>query len=148
MLEHKHLMIWKYHTYRWSGQQEQQRVRDILGAGGTFNQVQVHFQYLQERGTARGYYPEPTKSILVVAPGNVAWYEEHFRGLGIRVVTGHRYLGGFLGDAAAEREWLEEKVQGWTESVRVLAGVALKHPQSAYAGLQNSPNRSGILCRG
>ena len=70
-----------------------------------------------------------------MAPGNVAWAEEHFRGIGIRVVMRHRYLGGFLGNAAAERKWLEKKVQGWKESVAILAGVALKHPQSAYAGL-------------
>ena len=73
------------------------------GAGGTFVDVQAHFQYLQARGPARGYYPEPTKSILVRAPGNVAQAEEHFCGLGIRVVTGHRYLGGFLGEVAVER---------------------------------------------
>ena len=40
-------------------------------------------------------------------------------------------------DAEAERRWLREKIQGWTESVKILAGVAHKHPQSAYAGLQN-----------
>ena len=57
-------------------------------------------------------------------------------GLDIRVVTGHWYLCGFIGDAAAEQEWLKEKVQGWKESVSVLAGVAHKHLQSAYAGLQ------------
>ena len=73
-----------------------------------------------------------------MAPGNVARAEENFRSLGIRVLTGHRYLGGFLGDMAAEREWLEKKVQGWKEFVRILAGVTLKHPQSAYAGLQKS----------
>ena len=82
------------------------------GAGGTFQQVQAHFQDLQARGPDRGYYPELTKSILVGAPGNVARDEEHFRGLGIRVVTGHRYLGCFIGDADAEREWLRERVQG------------------------------------
>ena len=108
------------------------------GQGGMFQQVQEHFRYLQARGPARGYYPETTKSILVVAPGNVAWAEEHFRGLGIWVVTGHRYLGGFIGDAYAEREWLRDKIRGWTESLKLLAGVAYKHPQSAYAGLQNS----------
>ena len=42
--------------------------------------------------------------------------------------TGRRYLSGFLGDAVAEREWLEKKVKGWKESVTLLAGVALKHP--------------------
>ena len=47
-------------------------------------------------------------------------------------------MGGFINDAAAEREWLAEKVQGWTESVNVLAGVAHKHLQSVYVGLKNS----------
>ena len=45
---------------------------DDTGAGGTFTEVQAHFQDLQVRGPARGYYPELTKSILVVTPGNVA----------------------------------------------------------------------------
>ena len=71
-----------------------------------------------------------------MAPGNVARAEEHFQVLGIRVVTGHRYLGGFIGDADAEMGWLWEKIRGWTESVKLLAGVAHKHRQSAYAGLQ------------
>ena len=31
-----------------------------------------------------------------------------------------------------------KKIQGWKELVAILAGVALKHPQSAYAGLQKS----------
>ena len=73
-----------------------------------------------------------------MAPGNVSWEEEHFRGIGIRVVTGHRYLGGYIGDGEAERIWLKENIKGWTESVNILSGVAQKHPQSAYAGLQKS----------
>ena len=54
-----------------------------------FAYVQAHFQDLQVWGPAQGYYPEPTKSILVVAPGNVAQAKERLCGLGIRVVTGH-----------------------------------------------------------
>ena len=77
---------------------------DDAGAGVTFIDVQAHFQDLQARGPARGYYPESTKSILVVAPGNITQAEEHFRGLGIWVVTGHQYLGGFLGNVSLERE--------------------------------------------
>ena len=100
--------------------------------------MQAHFQYLQVRGPARGYYPEPTKSILVVTQGNVSRAEEHFRGLGIWVVTGHRYLGGFMVDVSAEKEWSGKKLEGWTESIATLAGVALKHPQSVYAGLKKS----------
>ena len=101
---------------------------DDAGAEGTFQQVHEHFRDLQVRGPARGYYLDPTKSILVVALGNVAWDEEHIWGLGIRVVTGHRYLGVFIGDADAERGWLRGEIRGCTESVKFLAGVAHKHP--------------------
>ena len=73
-----------------------------------------------------------------MAPGKNAQAEEHFRGLGIRAMTGHRYLGGFIGDVEAERDWLREKIRGWSELVKVLAGVAYKYPQSAYAGMQKS----------
>ena len=38
----------------------------------------------------------------------------------------------------SEKEWLGKKVEGWNESIATLAGVALKHPQSAYAGMQKS----------
>ena len=58
--------------------------------------------------------------------------------MGIQVVTGSRYLSGFVRERAAEVGWIKDKVEGWVESVRTLAGVARKHPQSAYAGLQKS----------
>ena len=58
--------------------------------------------------------------------------------MGIKIVTGSRYLGGFVGERETERQWVRTKVEGWVESVKTLAGVARKHPQSAYAGLQKS----------
>ena len=111
---------------------------DDAGAGGKFTNIMEHLRDLQARVPARGYYPDPTKRILVVDPGNVARAEEHFRRLGIKVVTGHRYLGGYIGDKEAEGRWLAEKIKGWIESVEILAKVYQKHPQSAYAGLQKS----------
>ena len=97
-----------------------------------------HLRDLQARGPAQGYYPEPNIRILVVAPGNVALAEDHFGGLGIRVVTGHRYLGDYIRDKEAEGRWLAAKIMGWKESVEILAGVSQKHLQSAFAGLQKS----------
>ena len=58
--------------------------------------------------------------------------------MGIKVVTGSRYLGGFVGEREAEASWIKEKVEGLDESFRTLAGVARKHLQSAYSGLQKS----------
>ena len=53
---------------------------DDAGAGGGRSSWCRRTSGICRRGgPARGYYPEPTKSILVVAPGNVAQAEEHFR---------------------------------------------------------------------
>ena len=43
-----------------------------------------------------------------------------------------------MGERETESQWVRTKVERWAESVRTLAGVARKHPQSAYAGLQKS----------
>ena len=98
----------------------------------------AHLRELQTRGPPRGYFPESTKSILVVDPRNVARAKEFFRGMGLQVVTGSRYLGGFIGDGAAEKIWMAGKVEGRVESVGTLVGVSRKHPQSAYSGLKKS----------
>ena len=90
---------------------------DYVGSGGEFINILEHLWDLQVRVPAQGYYPNPTKSMLVVAPGNVARAEELFRGLGIRVVTGHRYLGGCIKNRELEGRWLAEKITGRTESV-------------------------------
>ena len=66
---------------------------------------------------------------------NVARADDFFRGMGIKLVTGSRYLGGFFGDKESEDSYLAEKLQGWKESVKTLSGVSRKHLQSAYAGL-------------
>ena len=79
---------------------------DDAGAGGKFGDVMAHFRDLQQRGMDQGYVPEPTKSILVVAEQNVPRAKEYFRGIGIQVVTGSRYLGGFVGERETEGQWL------------------------------------------
>ena len=98
----------------------------------------AHFRDLQLKRPDRVYFMEATKSILVVAEQNVTWATEYFRGMCIKIVTGSRYLGGFVGERETERQWVRTKVEGWEESVKTLAGVDRKHPQFAYAGLQKS----------
>ena len=66
------------------------------GAGGEFHHILAHLRDIQARVPPSGYLPDPTKSILVVAPRNVARAEEFFRGMGLQIVTGSWYLGGFI----------------------------------------------------
>jgi hypothetical protein len=62
----------------------------------------------------------------------------YFKDLGFTVVTGSRYLGGFIGEAPDQQAWIQEKTASWVSVIRELALVAEKYPQVAYAGLQKS----------
>ena len=58
--------------------------------------------------------------------------------MGLKTVTGSRYLEGFIEEGEAEKSWLAGKAVGWVESVETLVGISSKQPYSAYAGLQKS----------
>ena len=60
--------------------------------------ILAHFRDLQARGLPIGYFPELTKSILVVAQMNVSREKYFFRGMGLKVLTGSRYMGGYIGE--------------------------------------------------
>ena len=46
----------------------------------------------------QGYFPEPTRSILVVLENNVMRAESYIRGVGLWVITRSRYLEILIGD--------------------------------------------------
>ena len=50
-------------------------------------------------------------------------------------VSGHRYLGAYLGPQAELEARVKPQVDAWAHRVKVLAKIARRHPQSAYAGL-------------
>jgi hypothetical protein len=73
-----------------------------------------------------------------VASENKAAAESAFADKGFTIVTGHRYLGGFIGDNADLDNWLSKKASAWELTVKDLASVATRYPQTAYTGLQKS----------
>ena len=111
---------------------------DDASGGGKFLQLGKMIRLLIEKGPARGYFLEPTKSILIVRPSQVASAITQFADVGLTIVTGHRYLGGYLGEPEDERRYIEQKVEAWEEGVEALSKIAKNHPQAAYAGMQRS----------
>ena len=51
---------------------------DDAGEGGSFDHILAHFTDMQARGLPRGYFPETTKNILIMASGNVPRAEDFF----------------------------------------------------------------------
>ena len=66
---------------------------------------------LKEKGPKFGYFPKPSKSYLVVDAEHVSQAEEVFSDLGINVVRGHRFLGGFIGSYSCKRAFVEDLVK-------------------------------------
>jgi hypothetical protein len=94
---------------------------------------------LMEEGPKFGYFPEPTKSILIVAPAMVEQAKQIFRGpLAVKVVTGARFLGGFVGEESKRIAYVEMKMKEWVAMTAKLADIAELQPQAAYTAFRLS----------
>ena len=63
---------------------------------GTFARLETYFDSLTRQGPGRGYYPEPSKSVIIVRPENLEAGKCFGARHGFQVCTGARYLGGYI----------------------------------------------------
>ncbi len=59
-------------------------------------------------------------------------------GLHVNFCRGKRNVGDFVGLEAMLGRWLDPKVKKWVAGVEILACIASRFPQTAYAGLTSS----------
>ena len=69
-----------------------------MGYGGTFTHNQDQLDEILVRGPPWESFLDPTKIILVISACNVAQVQRFLRGRGLTIVTGSRYLGGYIRD--------------------------------------------------
>ena len=111
---------------------------DDAKATGNFDKITNYFKILCEEGPKYGYFPEPTKSILITSNKNQASAKEKFSQQGFKITNGARYRGGFVGVQEKKDEWIREQVEDWRKGVQALAKIAHSQPHSAFVGLQQS----------
>jgi len=97
---------------------------DDASAGGLLKNLWEWFWLLCSRGPHFGYFPEPSKCFVVVAPSQLSLANDIFGPLCIQIVTGHRFLGGFIRDLNERRNFVIDKVLQWSNHVKILAAVA------------------------
>ena len=73
-----------------------------------------------------------------MAPKYVEIAKNSFQNVGVKVVTGHRYLGGVVGEREYCMQFVREKVDVWVDCVDKLSQAAVKAPQAAFASLTKS----------
>ena len=74
---------------------------DDVTAGGGLTGLRRWWDHIVERGTAYAYYPNPTKTCLVVKQENVELAKNVFQGTGISITgEGKRHLDAAIGTQA------------------------------------------------
>ena len=108
---------------------------DAAAAGEAVHNARC-MNFLVENGPRYGYFPEPEKSHYICKGEDEAVARAAFAefGLTINYTRGHRYLGSYLGCGTLKRDYIEAKVSRWCAGVSTLAKLAVKYPQSAFAG--------------
>ncbi|CEM10194.1 unnamed protein product, partial [Vitrella brassicaformis CCMP3155] len=100
--------------------------------------VREWWDELQRRGPLRDYHPNGKKSKLVVRAGCKERAREVFGDTDVEIVSGARYMGGFVGTAEGKRAYAAEKVEEWQRCVNRKADAAAKYPQAACTALTTS----------
>lgn len=62
------------------------------------------------KGPARGYFPEPSKSIVLSHEAHEAKARRSLESFHFQYTNRARYLGGFIGTPATRTEWLTPKI--------------------------------------
>ena len=110
---------------------------DASGCGGIAD-IRKCFDCLRQSGPDFGYFVNVKKCCLVVDRLFLDEAHSHFSDLGIQIVCGQRYLGGFLGDSVGRATFVEKKVERWVSAVGCLAEISVTQPQAAFAALTKS----------
>ncbi len=105
---------------------------------GDLSEVKKWFELLVREGPKFGYFPEPSKSVLVVGEKFSKQAEKLFGNLGVKIVRGCRFLGGYVGDREGCETFVQTKVNDWCNNIVRLAKVSGGQPQAAFAALVRS----------
>jgi hypothetical protein len=107
---------------------------DDAGATGTFEKLKEWWDTLNENGPKLGYFPEPSKSWLVVKPTLEHKAKQIFAGTGVKITTeGRKYLGSPIGTKEFVKSFVAEMVSDWEKELVDLTQISKKEPQVCYA---------------
>ena len=108
---------------------------DDSSAVGNLKEIKVWWQKLSEIGPKYGYYPKPSKSILIIKDAGLLQEANHlFSGTGIQIsYHGERHLGAAIGSDNFKHQYVSSKVNKWIEDLKQLTEVAVVEPQVALS---------------
>jgi hypothetical protein len=117
----------------------------------TLERMHTWFEALLEYGPRYGYYPKPSKCILVVKADKLQRAQEVFKGSKVKVqeegskdkgveinCLGTRHLGAAVGNPTFKESYIKHKINNWVVAVKNLAEIAATQPHAAFAAFTQS----------
>ena len=107
---------------------------DDFSAAGTLKNLRSWWDVLCQLGPKFGYYPEATKSWLIVKPNKNNQAVSIFEGTKINITEeGKRHLGAVIGSKDYKIKYVSDQVHQWLDELKVLCEIAKSEPQAAYS---------------
>ena len=98
------------------------------------SQLRAWWDNLLEHGKGFGYYPNASKTHLVVKAQFLEKAKQLFADTNVNITTqGKRHLGAAIGNRDFIEQYVKEKVKMWTQELHQLAEIATSQPHAAYA---------------
>eukprot|EP00794_Sanderia_malayensis_P005131 gene5131-biopygen4184 len=105
---------------------------DVTAAGSLIN-LKNWWENLIELGPKYGYFPEATKSWLIVKDDKMDEAQRIFEGSNIRITSdGKRHLGAVIGSSIFKDDYVNEKIAEWIREIKLLSNIAKTEPQAAF----------------
>ena len=107
---------------------------DDFSAAGSVLNLKSWWEKLCTLGPKFGYYPEASKSWLIVKPKHKGAAATVFNNSKINITTeGKRHLGAVIGSESYKEQYISEKINEWKDELHVLSEIAKIEPQAAYS---------------
>ena len=107
---------------------------DDSAAASKLEQLRMWWDLLNETGPLYGYFPNGSKTHILVKPQYINKAKKLFKDTSITISEeGERYLGGAVGTLSFVQTFVQRKVEGWVREVEKLSKFAKTQPHSAYA---------------
>ena len=96
---------------------------DDSNATGRLREVKKWWDTLIVLGPKYGYYPKPSKTVLIVKdPSMEQLANDLFAGTGVQItLQGQRHLGASIGSEDFKDLYISMKVEKWVEDINYLA---------------------------
>ena len=117
---------------------------DDATAGGELTRLRKWWDRIVELGPDYGYYPNASKTWLIVKESKLEEASTIFQETGVAItMEGKRHLGAALGKHAFVESYVQQKVTEWVSEVERLSTFATTKPQAAYAALTMVSSANG-----